>query len=438
MAEREVHLTKDVFVAGAEPKVTYNPRDERHLEEELATYLDQGPGRALTVYGPTKSGKTVLVERKLPRDLAIWAEGPDLKGVDDFWKRVIDWLGLYDLVEVSRLEAEGTGRQLGFKVDAKVVGVDARKSDDTMVTASVRKSRNTALVSVARDALETVDVTLVVDDFHYIEESLKQDLVRAIKTVIKFCKVVLIAVPHEAFTAVRKESDMSGRISQLGIDAWTDQELRFIAERGFEALNITDHAGIGETLAASSYGAPLLMQDHCFQYVTTVLKLLQTADEAVPTVEPDDWGKFFTRIANRTPSEMFDELLRGPKIRGQEREARIFKTGETTDIYGALLHAIAKVGKASVTNRELAKVIERDFVEVPGGSTITASLGQMSKIAMSNRGDSEPVLAYKDGTLHILDPFLLFYLRYGTWTVEKDLKDEPVQEELPVEAPDVV
>jgi hypothetical protein len=97
--EREVHLTKTVFVAGSAPRITYNPRGERHIEPELSAYLDQGFGRALSVSGPTKSGKTVLVERALPRDEAIWVEGPDLVSVEVLWDTVVDWLGLYDLVE---------------------------------------------------------------------------------------------------------------------------------------------------------------------------------------------------------------------------------------------------------------------------------------------------------------------------------------------------
>jgi hypothetical protein len=80
---QQAYLTKDVFVAGATPSITYNPRDDRHLEKEMSGYLEQGPGRALTVSGPTKSGKTVLVERSLPQDEAIWMEGPDLRSVDD-------------------------------------------------------------------------------------------------------------------------------------------------------------------------------------------------------------------------------------------------------------------------------------------------------------------------------------------------------------------
>jgi hypothetical protein len=58
---------------------------------------------------PTKSGKTVLVERRLDRDVAIWIEGPDLTDVSIFWHRVVDWLGLYDLVKSAGLKTKAPG-----------------------------------------------------------------------------------------------------------------------------------------------------------------------------------------------------------------------------------------------------------------------------------------------------------------------------------------
>lgn len=68
-------LTKNVFVAGRSPDVTYNPRNDWQLEAEVNSYLWQGPGKALSISGPTKSGKTVLVERLLPEHEAIWMQG---------------------------------------------------------------------------------------------------------------------------------------------------------------------------------------------------------------------------------------------------------------------------------------------------------------------------------------------------------------------------
>jgi hypothetical protein len=430
--EREVHLTKQVFVAGSTPRITYNPRGERHLEPELAGYLDQGFGRALSVSGPTKSGKTVLVERALPRDEAIWVEGPDLTSVDTFWDAIVDWLGLYDLVEITRTETEGTGRQLGGSVGVpKLASIDASKKDDAGIARGVRKTRAQAVATVARTGLEDLGVPVVIDDFHYIGEDAKVSLARAVKTIIPFTKVVLVAVPHEAFDVVRSEADMGGRVSLVAIELWSGPELEFIAHTGFEALNIEDRHGVATKLAEHSFGAPFLMQDLCYQYAISI-GVLQTRTEPVPTVEPYDWIEFFRRIANRTPPVIFDHLLRGPKTRGQKRIPRVFKTGEKTDIYGALLYAIAKAGKTSVTYQELAMILEQNFADPIPGQQIAASLGHMATIALENRGTGDAAVAYKSDELHVLDPFLLFYLTFGTWSVDKDILENPGQEELPL------
>ena len=433
MAEREIYLTKDVFVAGSAPKITYNPRSDRHLEQELEQYLDQGPGRALTVSGPTKSGKTVLVERLLDRDDAIWIEGPDLTSVDVFWHRIVDWLGLYDLVEVSRAEDDGSGKQMNLGIGSgNVAKLDVGKSTSAKTTTGVRKTRAADVTTVARNGLEGWQVPMVIDDFHYVDDDAKEPVARAIKTVILHTKVVLIAVPHEAFDVVRREPDMGFRVQQLPIEAWSRDELEFIAERGFEALAIDDRHRIGATLANASYGAPFLMQELCFQYVRWFLGVEQTpAEGRIETVQPPSWPDFFTKIADRTPADIFTDLLKGPKIRGQPREPRVFTSGVTTDIYGALLHAIAQVGKPTVSYQELARILERDLEETPGGQTITGSLTHMSRIALKLRRTGDAALAYKNDDLHILDPFLLFYLRHGTWSVEKDLSEPIDDEQLP-------
>jgi hypothetical protein len=39
----------------------------------------------------------------------------------------------------------------------------------------------------------------------------------------------------------------------------------------------------------------------------------------------------------------------------------------------------------------------------------------MSDIAFQARGSSDPALDFKRGTVHVMDPFLAFYLDYGPW-----------------------
>ncbi len=62
----------DVFVPGGFPDVTYVRRNELQLEERVRDYVEERY-KVLSLSGPTKSGKTVLVKRVAPD--AVWVSG---------------------------------------------------------------------------------------------------------------------------------------------------------------------------------------------------------------------------------------------------------------------------------------------------------------------------------------------------------------------------
>ena len=91
-----------------------------------------------------------------------------------------------------------------------------------------------------------------------------------------------------------------------------------------------------------------------------------------------------------------------------------------TDIYGAILYGIAKVGTSTIRPTDLARVLDQDMTQnAPGRQQIVASLGHMRDIAHEVRGTGDPALDYKNDELHMLDPFLSFYLQYGSWDLPK-------------------
>ncbi len=97
---------------------------------------------------------------------------------------------------------------------------------------------------------------------------------------------------------------------------------------------------------------------------------------------------------------------------------RVFKNGPTTDIYGAVLHTIGKSGpSADLLQQDIVKALNTELVDGARGQEVTNCLTQMSRIADEMRGAGDPALVYAQDVLHILDPFLLFYLRYGSWTI---------------------
>ena len=100
---------------------------------------------------------------------------------------------------------------------------------------------------------------------------MKRAVARATKTLISHTHVVMIAVPHQAFEAVQAEPDMDARVWQLRIEHWSLDELRYIAREGFRALGIVDDGErVATTLAITSFGAPFLMQQLCYDYATSI------------------------------------------------------------------------------------------------------------------------------------------------------------------------
>ena len=94
----------DVFVPGGFPVHTYVPRDELQLEEKVADYLDERY-KVLSLSGPTKSGKTVLVRRVAPD--ALWVSGGEIETASDFWTLLVDKLDGWIEVEKSRSKSAG-------------------------------------------------------------------------------------------------------------------------------------------------------------------------------------------------------------------------------------------------------------------------------------------------------------------------------------------
>jgi len=218
----------------------------------------------------------------------------------------------------------------------------------------------------------------------------------------------------------RAEPDMDARVWQLRITHWSDDELVYIGRQGFHALGVEDaNEAVARKLASASYGAPFLMQQLCYDYATSILGVYETQAPPVTATAPDDWDAFFQRVANRSVPGVFDGLLRGPNPRGQQRIDRVLADGRVTDIYGAVLYAVAQSGpKPSLRPQELVRILERDLVEnVPTRQQIAASLGHIRDIAHAARGSGDAALDYKKDELHMLDPFLSFYLRHGSWDI---------------------
>lgn len=86
-------------------------------------------------------------------------------------------------------------------------------------------------------------------------------------------RVIIIAVPHRAYDALKVETEMTGRVTQLSIKLWELEELKQIAYSGFKELNVNSSDEIISMFAKESFGSPNLMQEFCLRLCKKIIYL---------------------------------------------------------------------------------------------------------------------------------------------------------------------
>lgn len=444
----------EVFVPGTRPKYTYNPREELRLEEELRDYIEE-KGEVLAVSGPTKTGKTVLLRRVLQNP--VWVDAQGIHDVDDLWRSIGDAATVFtDLEFESSTEATAEGQAeggagafgLNFKTTASLSNADSNGQRHA-VSRPISSAASEALVHSARP--------LVIDDFHFIDRRVQGDILRALKPLIlDEVPVVLALISHKARGLEAPVPDMTSRVRHLPINSWSKAELRVIANKGFEALNVTDPGGnITNTLADNSYESPHLMQKFCRE-ICKANGIRERQQHPTALEEPLDWSEFYKSLAEGVSGDWFGKLLRGPQERGSKRNTWTTKSGHKLDGYGITLMAIASTGPTMDLTKDQIKLAVESLTanSGPAANQTTRVLQRMSSIAKSRAedprpsedeldsgqdhgivNDIQPVLEYIDdgpnSTLHIADPFFAFYIRWlGADVVTKNSYTESSDETI--------
>ena len=410
----------EIFVPGGFPRHTYNPRVNLQLEQKLSE-AKENLCKLVTVTGHTKSGKTVLTRKIFSPEECVWVDGGTVSEEADFWSNVIEQL---DLFQTTQEESQNsTTSAFAGKGSAEANFILAKGSGE--LNASLARSRGKTTVksrivssrSVALKGLREGNIPLVIDDFHYLSGSLQGSLIRALKPLVfDGVPIVIIAIPHRRYDAMKVEREMTGRISPLPIPVWTQDELSFIPETGFRLLRYEVSAEVLTRLASEAIGSPHLMQDFCR---TLCRKEQLTQGSSASLSLPFDDADFefaFREVAETIGRPIFEKLARGPRQR-TDRVERGLKDGRKVDIYQLVLHGLAhiKPGLVTLEYEDLRSAIrEVSATAIPQLHEVARVLKHMATIAATDQS-STPVIDFEesDKKLHITDPFFAFYLRWG-------------------------
>lgn len=419
---------QEVFTPGGFPTHTYVTREEHGFEGILRDGLDT-PGQLVSISGPSKSGKTVFVEKVVGSDLLITVTGAGVTHPEELWDRILDWM-----------EAPtGKSRTTGHSRTAAIRGEAGGEAGIPLVTkgkASVgaeleRGTDESQTVTFGRGGLQQVieeigdsDFVLLIDDFHYMPRSVQVEVAKHLKEAIRQgVRVVTAAVSHRSDDVVRSNPELRGRVLAIDFGYWQERYLREIGDIGFGLLNAAVEGRALDELAKEASGSPQLMQAICLNlcFVTDIRESLPVPSMVAVGQE------VISLVLERTSSmtdfrSLVDALDTGPPTRGTERKTYEFADGTNGDVYRAILKAIAlDPPQLSFAYEDLtARLAALCHADPPVGSSVISSCQQMAKLAGKNF-PRERVIDWDEergGVLDLPDPYLLFYLRWSSRLME--------------------
>lgn len=407
----------EVFVPNGTPTHTYVTRTEEKNEEKLAAALDM-PKMVISVSGPSKTGKTALVDTLLTKDRIIPVTGQSLRSSNDLWQSVMRWIGGPEEIEKIKERVLKAGASGKANAEAGVLFAKAKAEGEVNggienSTAKLERYGIEFFEAVASE-LSGSDFVVFLDDFHYIAEDVQVDIAKSIKAMVeRGVRICIASVPHKSDDMVRANDELTGRTVSIVFDYWTVQELEIIAQIGFSALGIDVAPAIIKKLATEALGSPQLMQSLCLNLCLEKGIRDKQVMEKRTEISDAEFSASLERTTLQTDySRTVEKLHTGAKERGTQRKEFDLKDGSTGDVYRAiLLSLIENPPRLSFDYDEVMERIKGVCAdESPVGSSVQLALKQMDGISRDIKKDT-PVLEWDDDKLEVTNPYFMFYLR---------------------------
>src|SRR3954453_16819355 len=172
----------DVFTPNDFPTYTYIKRVGDDLEQRLRNAVST-PKMVVSVSGPSKSGKTVLVEKVVGQDNIIPVSGSLIKKSDDLWTLILHWMGTPS--SETTQEIIGGSTQLSAKVGGRIkvplliegsgdAGLQGTSTSSTSMSVTNERSG----FAQVHHEIANSDYVVFIDDFHYMPREVQTEIAK--------------------------------------------------------------------------------------------------------------------------------------------------------------------------------------------------------------------------------------------------------------------
>jgi hypothetical protein len=408
----------DVFVPNGVPTYTYVDRSDLKLERRLRDALEVAR-MVVSISGPSKSGKSVLIHKVIEEDLLINLTGASIHSAEDIWDQALRWMG--EFLTRSTTNTSTNEIKVGGKVGGGAgIPLLAKASAEANISGGHQTQNSTkedysigSMSDVIREIAES-EYIIFIDDFHYIPRDAQAEVGKQIKAIVEHgVRICAASIPHRSDDVVRSNPELSGRIIAINIARWSVEDLKIIVQRGFPELNVDLAPSVVDRLAREAFGTPQLMQSLCLNLCLELnvreplpehCRVEVTEEQIIQTLERTSYWTDYTSVVQGLHS--------GPKERGTERKQFNLLDNSKGDVYRSVLVALCQDPPLlSFTYDQLMdRIIAVCGEERPVGSSVNSALAQMEKLSVS-LSPQVPILEWDENVLEIVDPYFLFFLR---------------------------
>jgi len=411
----------DVFTPTTFPEYTYIEQTDKDLETNLERGL-KTPGEIISLSGPSKSGKTVLIQRVVNDGYLIKINGGNIETVADLWNNILDQLGVPHSTEISKGEA--TELTLSAKIISKLgldqilsVGGEVGTTTTESVSTNTLEQYDRRGVTQVVEDLRNEDYLVLIDNFHHINQETQKNIAQVIREFPEHDILIGVAlVPHRSEAFFRANSDLRGRTNTLDIGYWKEKDLIQIGKTGFSKLGVNISDNVLKLLAKETAGSPQLMQRLCLEMCFEKnIENSKRPNKSINVSEKDINSLLTECVRFAKHEDTVNVLNSGKPTRGKSRTNFQYVDGSEGDYYNCILRAIS-IGEpkrslhVDEVKERLSKICKN---KTPSTQSIKKGCKYMIELAEDKLPDENPI-DWKESTdeVHIPDPYFLYYLRW--------------------------
>jgi uncharacterized protein (UPF0147 family) len=415
----------EAFTATGYPESNYVNRGT--YADEITRFLQQKAPGILTIVGPSRTGKTVLLNYclRLTKVKSIRFNGGAIRTREDFLDTLANEIGIDSSQRVD--DKMSVAVNLGF-----VTG--------SLESGESRGTRQNIVERLTKDR-----VVLVIDDFHRIPRNVRAEILDLVKALMELTdtqqqravKVILVYIPTREISRDRRWGELNERITLVSLPLWEIRDLVRITARRFDSAGA---ALIGlQRMAEECYGLPSVMQKYCLEYFN-IYKDGRIPRNAAITVKSEELHAVYEKVGGDIwklgARYKYDELVDHESSQARWR-VTLRSNGRSVSIGQIILYSIVAQGyspRHSIIDRigdyfeiDALTIVDRivrlaqnaenqqDFIIDNIFSMSQHAEDVYTQKVEEKQDPADPILDYEKrrGVLRVYDPSFLVALRHA-------------------------